>query len=219
VLRTRKLLIVLGFIAALAVGLLAGRQLAQMGNTDSPGDPGDASSESYTLDDIYTRLIQGTMDAVSKSTFAEPGGGPPVGTMHTLDDIMALIPGFTHHGDGTVTDAYSGLMWTRNANPMASISSWSTADSYCNDLVLAGHSDWRLPTIGELAPHISDLRRSQGHRDGYPFINVQPAYWSNMGYKDLCDGEDYAYIWFAGSGSVGPILKSFIAYAWPVRGP
>ena len=63
------------------------------------------------------------------------------------------------------------------------------------------------------------MRRSQGHRDGYPFINLNAAYWSNMGYKDPCDGRDYAYIWFAASGSVGPILKSFIAYAWPVRDP
>ncbi|MFC2077870.1 DUF1566 domain-containing protein [Candidatus Bipolaricaulota bacterium] len=217
--RARKLPIVLGFVAAVAVGLFAGRQLAQMGNTDSPGGPTDVASDSYTLDDIYTRLTEGTMGAITKSTFEEPAGDPLTGTMHTLDDIMAMIPGFIDHGDGTVTDTHSGLMWTQDANPRGDISNWSTAESYCNDLVLADEEDWRMPTIGELALHISDLRRSQGHRDGYPFINVQPAYWSSMWYKDPCDGEDYAYIWFAGSGSIGPILKSFIAYAWPVRGP
>jgi hypothetical protein len=55
--RIRKLLVVVGLVAVLAVGLLAGRQLEKMGNPDSTGDP--ASTSSYTLEDIYNRLDTG----------------------------------------------------------------------------------------------------------------------------------------------------------------
>lgn len=51
------------------------------------------------------------------------------------------------NGDGTVTDTVSGLMWQKTT---AEKRPWSTALIYCEDLMLAGYDDWRLPNRNEL---------------------------------------------------------------------
>jgi len=78
-----------------------------------------------------------------------------IGRVYTARDLAFLghsretIDGrFITHGDGTITDTQSGLMWTRGDNGQDV--SWGDAASYCNLLRLGGHADWRLPTIGEL---------------------------------------------------------------------
>jgi len=108
--RIRKLLVVVGLVAVLGVGLLAGRALEKMGNPDSTGDP--TSTSSYTLEDIYKRLNAGTDG--SQSTFTEPGAGPGTPTMHTLDEIMGVAPAADNidgatSGDVTEGKAFWGL--------------------------------------------------------------------------------------------------------------
>ena len=49
--------------------------------------------------------------------------------------------------DGTITDETTGLMWQQET-PKAM--TYFNADTYCGDLHLGGHIDWRLPTITEL---------------------------------------------------------------------
>lgn len=58
------------------------------------------------------------------------------------------------HGNGTVTDTVTGLMWTKspdtngdNKISKADKLSSSNALSYCESLELAGHNDWQLPNI------------------------------------------------------------------------
>jgi len=53
------------------------------GELDSPGNP--SQTESYTLEDIYNLLKDGTTG--SMSTFTEPSSGPVGGTGHTLNEI------------------------------------------------------------------------------------------------------------------------------------
>jgi len=53
-------------------------------------------------------------------------------------------------------DPATGLMWAAKDN--FEDVSWHKAVKYCRDLRLAGHTDWRLPEIGELGNlHIRDL--------------------------------------------------------------
>jgi hypothetical protein len=56
---------------------------------------------------------------------------------------------FLSKGDGTVTDARTGLMWAEvdNGNPI----SWPNALSYCQNYKGGGYTDWRMPTLAELA--------------------------------------------------------------------
>lgn len=48
----------------------------------------------------------------------------------------------------TWTDPATGLMWAKKDN--GSDVNWQQATDYCRNLQLAGHVDWRLPTIDEL---------------------------------------------------------------------
>jgi hypothetical protein len=48
----------------------------------------------------------------------------------------------------TWTDPATRMMWTKKDN--GSDLNWHQAMDYCRSLQLAGHSDWRLPTYGEL---------------------------------------------------------------------
>src|ERR1039457_8655 len=45
-------------------------------------------------------------------------------------------------------DPSTGLMWAGKDN--GKVVSWNEAMKYCRDLRLAGYSDWRLATLGEL---------------------------------------------------------------------
>ena len=64
---------------------------------------------------------------------------------------------FIDNGDGTVTDARTGLVWLKNANPCG-VKNWVDAVAYCSSLASgqAGLTDgstagqWRLPSIEEL---------------------------------------------------------------------
>ena len=55
---------------------------------------------------------------------------------------------FTDNGDGTITDSSTGLMWQKEDDGRQY--AWDQAVSYAQSLNLAGHSDWRLPTVQEL---------------------------------------------------------------------
>jgi len=48
------------------------------------------------------------------------------------------------------TDPASGLTWQIWPLAESNYMNWSTAKAHCRDLDLAGHTDWHLPTIGEL---------------------------------------------------------------------
>jgi formylglycine-generating enzyme required for sulfatase activity len=56
-------------------------------------------------------------------------------------------PSYTDNGDGTITDNITGLMWQKTDGGEMT---FENAATYCNDLVLSGYSDWRLPTGIEL---------------------------------------------------------------------
>ncbi len=70
---------------------------------------------------------------------------------------------FKDNGDGTVTDLNTGLMWQQT--PRDEGASWLDAKKYCEELVLAGHDDWRMPTLKELFS-ISNFET------GWPYIDT-----------------------------------------------
>lgn len=74
----------------------------------------------------------------------------------TLDEVdlsketppTYVKPEYSDNGDGTITDTTTnGIMWVSGS---ASQIPYSTAYSHCENLSLAGYTDWRLPTIAEL---------------------------------------------------------------------
>ncbi len=60
-----------------------------------------------------------------------------------------LQPSYRDNGDGTVTDLNTGLIWQKIPD-FVNLRSWSEAQTYADNLQLAGYDDWRAPTIKEL---------------------------------------------------------------------
>ena len=66
---------------------------------------------------------------------------------------------FLNHGDGTVTDTATGLMWTHCPDGLSGMGcatgtvatfTWEEALIRARDSGLAGYTDWRLPNLKEL---------------------------------------------------------------------
>lgn len=58
------------------------------------------------------------------------------------------INAFTDNGDGTITDAATGLMWMQDDSDTSMV--WKDALHYAENFEYAGHTDWRLPDAKEL---------------------------------------------------------------------
>jgi len=124
---------------------------------------------------------------------------------------------FTDHGDGTVTDNWTRLMWTENADH--GWLHWNAAIDYCNDYSFAGYDDWRLPNINELHSLIDLTQSNPALPAVHPFTDVQAIYyWSSTTYTD-----DSSWAWRVDpdDGVVTREHKEHLGYAlnvWPVRG-
>ena len=77
-------------------------------------------------------------------------------------------PAYRDNGDGTISDLNTGLMWQKT--PDYVYRSWDDARKYARSLKLAGHSDWRVPTIKELFS-IADFRGNM--RTSTPYIDTR----------------------------------------------
>jgi hypothetical protein len=140
---------------------------------------------------------------------------------------------FTNHGDGTVTDTLTGLVWPRNSNVMpAEDPNWDQ-DHLANDGAVTwqhaldyvaklntdnylGHNDWRLPNSKELKSLIDHGRYNPALPSGHPFLNVQADdYWTST---SLNVGVPID-VWTVGmrDGRLYGNLKISYQYVWPVR--
>lgn len=121
------------------------------------------------------------------------------------------------NGDGTVTDLATGLMWQQQMadNTMA----WEEALTYCEELELAGHKDWRLPNINELQS-IADYRTYDPAVDVAFFPDTQSeSYWSSTSYYHINDNA-WDINFFSGDiwGGTANADKSNNHYVRAVRG-
>jgi len=63
---------------------------------------------------------------------------------------------FVDHGDGTVTDVTTGLMWQQGDSGVGLI--WEDALAHAETLTYAGYDDWRLPNAKELQSILDHTR-------------------------------------------------------------
>jgi hypothetical protein len=64
------------------------------------------------------------------------------------DPEPEAVERFVNHGNDTVTDKYTGLMWQKTPSEYGL--NWEQALHYSENLSLGGFQDWRLPNIKEL---------------------------------------------------------------------
>ncbi len=98
-------------------------------------------------------------------------------------------------GDGTVNDWQTRLMWQQTV--VAPASTWTDAKTYCDGLTLAGHDDWRLPTVAEAeslidyGKHQTPLIATVFAAPGITLGNL----WASVADVDTSGGQKY---WYAG---------------------
>ncbi len=86
---------------------------------------------------------------------------------------------YTDNSDGTVTDNGTTLMWEQQDDDKTR--TWADANSYCEALTLAGYTDWRLPTVLELAILVDRSKSNPAVVDKtiFPGANTNNPYWSS----------------------------------------
>lgn len=98
------------------------------------------------------------------------------------------VPVFQDNGNQTITDFQTRLSWqqdTADTNGDGKISSkdtlnWKKANSYCGNLKMAGHDDWRLPAIEELNTLVDFSKKIPAI---IPLFTSQSSYyWSSTSY-------------------------------------
>jgi hypothetical protein len=121
---------------------------------------------------------------------------------------------FTVHGDGTVTDDVTGLMWQQMDDN--DLRNWDDALDYCEDLVLppGEHTDWRLPDVKELRS-IIDYEEYEPALDPAVFPGTNFAfYWSSN--TTVSQPNDAWYVHFS-DGQVHHSMKVNIYHVRCVR--
>ncbi len=119
---------------------------------------------------------------------------------------------FTDNGDGTITDAATGLMWTKSDSGAAT-GNWEQALSYAENLEHAGHDDWRLPNAKELQSIVDYTRAPDAVDPAHSTAAIDPIF-------DLTETES----WFWTSTTHGDNLFGiYICFgralsAWQWRG-
>lgn len=145
---------------------------------------------------------------------------PTTGAFYGQDAQHAGNPAsYTDNGNGTVTDNTTGILWQRSADSngdtvinVADKFTYSQAGAYCENLSLAGYSDWRLPTIKQLYSLIDFSGVDPSGYNGtdtsglIPFIDTDTF---RFGYGDVAAGERIIDAQYASStlysGSTGPM--------------
>lgn len=138
-------------------------------------------------DSYYVRAVHG-----------EPGGFAP--------DLKAP-------GDGTVVDRATGLMWQQAT---VAADRWESAIGYCENLMLAGQEDWRLPNRNELQSLV-DYAGTDPAIDESSFPGTLASYyWTSTTYAP---GPSRAWVVSFHSGYVHYSNKSIKHPFRAVRGP
>lgn len=127
---------------------------------------------------------------------------------------------FTIHGDGTVTDGKTGLMWKQCAEGQSGVGCTGTAATYTWQGALnladasgfAGYRDWRLPNFKEL-PSIVEEKCYSPAINLAAFPNTPPStyFWSSSAYAS-----SFNLAWSVDSG-VGSVGYAFRGNSYAVR--
>ncbi len=105
-------------------------------------------------------------------------------------------PVYTDNGNGTVTDLVTGLMWQATTDQdgngtidVADKRSLDQALSEAAGLTLAGHTDWRVPTLKELYSLFLASGKDISGPDPQQFIPFLDTSYFEFGYGDTLAGE------------------------------
>jgi hypothetical protein len=231
------------------------------GSSEDTFEAGEDSSETVISTTIVGFSITSTV--MAPAVIEMDGCNPFMGNMldlpetgqttsfYTGDDgdlrhgVIWPSPRFVDNGDGTVTDALTGLVWLKDANCANTIGhdpggsgngsmTWEHALDFVSGIndgtydisdcasYTAGETDWRLTNINEIESLFNpEEANSATWLNGQGFENVQHGlyeydrYWSSTTYSN---NQFRAWSLYMGDGWLYSAFKSpSNFYAWPVR--
>jgi hypothetical protein len=169
-------------------------------STPYANDPGEVWS-------VYFGYGYGSYRLTSYTLYARAVRG---GRSGLFDD--AVVSGrMVDNGDGTVTDTKTGLMWQQGDPGQMT---WTSALTYCENLKLANHDDWRLPNINELRSLIDYLEYAPTIDTAVFPGAMSSDYWSST---TGASTPDYAWGAFFEAGDTNYVYKSKSLYVRAVR--
>ena len=113
--------------------------------------------------------------------------------------------------DEIVTDATTGLVWQKE---FTSSINWNDALAYCQNLIYAGFTDWRLPNLNELASLISYDRIEPASKFPGMQSDWQNYYWTSS--TNILGSSDALAVNFA-AGSIESSDKSGVNFFYHAR--
>ncbi len=88
---------------------------------------------------------------------------------------------YSDNGDATISDTDTGLMWQQADDGQPYI--WQAALAHCEDLIMAGYQDWRLPNKRELLSIVDYYRSNPAISSAF---SCSPGgYWSATTYGNV----------------------------------
>ncbi len=127
--------------------------------------------------------------------YATNANGTAYGEQETINHPYNDLPTFTFNGQ-----TY------RVAPPATDKMTWSDANTYCNNLTLYGHDDWRLPTKDELLQMYQERYSIGGFNTG--------SWWS----KTIVTSDNHYYVNFNnGRASYDTYDSYFTRFVRPIR--
>lgn len=117
------------------------------------------------------------------------------------NDYTIFAPSFINHGNGTITDTVTGLMWQQTDGGEMK---FENALVYVENLSLGGHDDWRLPTAFE-------AYTIQNHQNNNPALDINFFTKNSADYWWTTDKQknDPNKIWVTNAGGgIGNHLKT-----------
>ena len=200
----------------------AGSETVWVRAIDLHGDLSASAEWTMTVAEAVTAAVTAAVVPVPRSGQTTSYAAGDDGALQK--GVVWPIPRFTDHGDGTVTDRLTGLMWMKNANCWGQ-RTWS--DTHARVAALNGgtatcngysgtYTDWRVPDRKALFSLIDRERISPALPSRHPFSSVQSAYyWSSTTRASLTDNAWLVDLYYGGVRSTS---KPHSLYGWPVRG-
>ena len=127
---------------------------------------------------IHSTLFFG--QSVSKTIQLLPDTGQTQSYTTTFgedQDYLINTSSFTNNNNGTITDNVTGLMWQQVDGGEMTI---ENAIIYCDNLVLAGFSDWRLPTPIESFSIINHQNSNPAINTTYFTLTTAEYWWTSV---------------------------------------
>lgn len=162
---------------------------------------------------VLSATLAGALVALAGPVSADPARADPRGGCLRSESVSLPAERFRDNGDGTVTDVASKLMWMRCSMGQrwqsgacvgaAGALSWPEAQGHADQVNLEGRasfSDWRLPSVRELAT-ITARECARPRTNVAVFPGTAPAaYWSATPRAGEASGERVFALGFGAQG-------------------